>query len=92
MKKKLLAAIAGAIAAVAFWRRKTVKDDAARVAQASKGAAVKVTEAGKGAATKVSDRVRQRGATGSGDELSPADTVDLREGDASLPPVHTSTN
>ena len=91
MKKKLLAAIAGAIAAVAFWRRKTVKDDAARVAQAGKGAAVKVTEAGKGAATKVSDRVRQRGATGSADELS-ADTVDLREGDASLPPVHTSTN
>jgi hypothetical protein len=30
MKKKLFAATAAAIAAIAFWRRKTIKDDAAR--------------------------------------------------------------
>ena len=92
MKKKLLAAIAGVIAAVAFWRRQTFKDDTARVAQAGKGTVIKVTQAGKDTVVKVSERVRQRGATGSADDLSPADTVDLREGDASLPPVHTSTN
>ena len=52
MKKKLFAATAGAIAAIAFWRRKTIKDDAAKVTQASKGAAAKAAGAGKGVATK----------------------------------------
>ena len=52
MKKKLFAATAGAIAAIVFWRRKTIKDDAAKVTQASKGAAAKAAGAGKGVATK----------------------------------------
>ena len=36
--KKLLVVVAGALGALAFWRRKTIKTDAQKVAGAAKGA------------------------------------------------------
>ena len=51
-----LAAIA-ALGGLAFWRRHTLKDDAAKAAAAGKDAAAKAVAAGKDTAAKVTTRV-----------------------------------
>ncbi len=40
---RLLVVVAAAVGGLAFWRRKSLKDDAGRVAEAAKGATARVT-------------------------------------------------
>ena len=56
---KLIAAIVGALGALAFWRRKSLKEDSE-----------KVVAAGKDAATKANARLRGEGAAESADDAS----------------------
>ena len=48
---KLLVLLAGAIGALAFWRRKTLKEDATKVSDAAKGGVERI----KGGAADVAD-------------------------------------
>lgn len=70
----LLAALA-AFAGLAFWRRHTLKDDAAKAAAAGKDAASKAAAAGKDAASKVNTRVRGDGEA-EGQEETGTDATD----------------
>ena len=68
------AVIAAAVGGVAFWRRKTLKDDAAKAKEAGMDAVAKAKEGGMDAVSKVKAR-----AGSSSDEGSDADAAEAAD-------------
>ena len=89
---RLLLAAAAALGALAFWRRKTLKDDTAKITESAKSGAAQVGTTAKEKASQIGERVRGESADEEADDAPDEDSTGEESGDAADDDTGSSTN